>query len=183
MARLAPETLLIDAMLRDEKIVDRLIAYRPSTAQFRNVLNHEQAARELRLADLARMLDLPIDTLLAVAEGVPPADAPPVIADEGLAPGWVDPGENSRRLDLRPIFERGIEPLAMILEEVSQLGAQAAIVIEAPFHPLPLRRLLAGRGFESYARQISSEHWQIVFRRQSEPAAAGPASRESEREA
>jgi len=165
MARLAPETLLIDAMLSEEQIVDRLVAYHPSHAKFRAVLNHEQAARALRLADVARMLDLPIDTLLAVAEGVSPADAPPRIADEGLAPGWVEPGENGRRLDLCPIFERGIEPLAMILEEVSQLGAQAELVIEAPFHPLPLRRLLAGRGFESYAREISSEHWQILFRR------------------
>src|SRR5690606_9163750 len=165
MARLAPATRLIDAMLWEEEIVDRLIACHPSYVKFRKVLNHEHAARELRLADVARMLDLPIDTLLAVAEGGLPADAPTMAADEPPASDWVEPGENSRALDLRPVFERGIEPLAMILEEVSQLGPQEAIVIEAPFHPLPLRRLLAGRGFESCARQISSGHWQVAFRR------------------
>lgn len=165
MANLAPGTRLIDAMLWEEELLDRLIAYHPPTLKFRKVLNHEHAARELRLADVARMLDLPVDTLLAVAEGASPAEGAATAADEPLASGWTDPGDDSRTLDLRPVFERGIEPLAMILEEASQLGPATAFVIDAPFHPLPLRRLMAGRGFESFARELSGEHWQVVFRR------------------
>lgn len=169
MTKLAPETLLIDAMMAQERLLERLIVYRPALAKFQRVLNEERAAEELRLADVARMVDLPIDTLLAVVEGAAPADPPMAGADTPLASGWVEPGDDRATLDLRPVFERGIEPLVMILEEVSRLRPGTALVIDAPFHPLPLRRLLGGRGFESCARQMSGEHWQVAFWSQPDP--------------
>jgi len=165
MAKLAPETRLIDAMASDEEILDRLIAHDPKIAKFKKVLNDERVARELRLADVARMLDLPVDEFLLVAKGTPFAEARGAAGVEPPQSGWLDEGARTKVLDLRPVFERGMEPLAMILEEVSRLEADTVLIVEAPFHPLPLRRLLAGRGFESLVRQLSSEHWQVAFRR------------------
>jgi hypothetical protein len=170
MTNLAPQSRLIDAMMSEEKLLDHLVAHWPATAKFQRVLNEEQVARELRLSDVARMLDLPIDTLLAVAEGGVPAVASADVADEQPLCGWVEPGDDRTALDLRPLFERGIEPLAMILEKASQLQSETTLIIDAPFHPLPLRRLLGGRGFDSFARQLSSSHWQVAFRRKVEQA-------------
>lgn len=170
MAKFTSGTSLIDALLAEEAFLERLIAYRPVLAKFQPVLNDEHVARELRLADVARMVDLPVETLLAVTEGAAlpelPAGMPAAGADMQLASGWVEPGEDRATLDLRPVFERGIEPLAMILDEIARLGPETTFMIDAPFHPLPLRRLLGGRGFESCARQLSAAHWQVAFWRQ-----------------
>ncbi len=169
MTRFSAQTPLIDAMMAEEAFLERVIAYRPMLAKFQPVLNDERVAQELRLADVARMLDLSLETLMALGEGAAPPETPaetPAAGGDALASGWVEPGEDRATLDLRPVFERGIEPLAMILDEVSRLRPEATFIIDAPFHPLPLRRLLGGRGFESRARQLSGDHWQVAFRRQ-----------------
>ena len=70
----------------------------------------------------------------------------------------------SRQIDLRTIFERGIEPLSLILNAVSSLRSEEHLLLDAPFHPLPLRRLLEGRGFDSRASQIGPAHWRIEIR-------------------
>ena len=164
MTQLTPATKLIDAMLADDDFLDRVAEFHPATVKFQRVLNSEEAARELRLADVARMIDLPIAALLRIAEGGKPDDAA-TAADEPLAPGWPERGPDPAVLDLRPVFEAGFEPLMLILQEVSKLEADDVLVLEAPFHPLPLRRLLRGRGFESFAREVPGGSWQIALRR------------------
>lgn len=164
MTHPTPATRLIDAMLADGDFLDRVAEFHPTTIKFQRVLNSEEAARELRLADVARMIDLPIAALVTIADGGEPEDAT-ITADEPLAPGWLEPGPNAAVLDLRPVFEAGFEPLMLILEEVSNLAADDVLVLEAPFHPLPLRRLLRGRGFESFAREVRDGSWQIALRR------------------
>ncbi len=72
-------------------------------------------------------------------------------------------------LDVRPILAGGADPLEQILAHVAELPPDAILRIEAPFDPVPLRRLLAGRGYGSSSRQISEHHWQIFFKKQDTP--------------
>src|SRR3546814_14314451 len=106
-----PDTRLIDAMLADEDFFDRVLEHHPATEKFQRVLNNEQVAQELRLADMARMIDLPVPALLAIAAGGAPGDVPEAAAEEPLAGDWIGPVPKAATLDLRPIFEAGIEPL------------------------------------------------------------------------
>ncbi len=166
---LAADTLLMDALRRDEGLLDRILGFDGRFAKFRKVLNDERVARALSLEDVARMLDVAPGALLDFASGRGPMklqsapSAPP-------ASGRIDPGSIRETLDLRPVFERGIEPLMIVLDAISALEPGAALMVEAPFHPLPLRRLLGGRGFESRATQVSPEHWQVVFSRENSDA-------------
>src|SRR3546814_18267258 len=83
-----PDTRLIDAMLADEDFFDRVLEHHPATEKFQRVLNNEQVAQELRLADMARMIDLPVPALLAIAAGGAPGDVPGAAAEEPLAGDW-----------------------------------------------------------------------------------------------
>ncbi len=72
-------------------------------------------------------------------------------------------------LDVRPILAGGADPLEQILARMAELPPDAILRIEAPFDPVPLRRLLAGRGYGSSSRQISERHWQVFFKKQDMP--------------
>jgi uncharacterized protein (DUF2249 family) len=163
------DTLLIDALRHDEKVLDRILALDGRFAKFRKVLNDQRVASVLSLADVAHMLDVAAGALLDFANGEAPmklqgaASEPPRSSQGSLEP-------IAETLDLRPEFERGIEPLMIVLDAISVLKPGTALMVEAPFHPMPLRRLLGGRGFESRAIQVSPEHWQVVFRRENSDA-------------
>ncbi|SDT57041.1 putative zinc-binding protein [Bradyrhizobium canariense] len=173
---LTADTSLIDGIMRDESLLDRIIALDGRFGKFRKVLNDERVAANVNLKDVAHMLDVEVRALLAFANGQAPMEMPGKPSELPVS-GSIDASATARILDVRPLFERGIEPLMTILEAASALEGDAALIVEAPFHPLPLRRLLGGRGFESRAARLSSEHWQVAFRH--EPP--GTASRDAAR--
>lgn len=164
MSDIGPETRWIDALRSEAAIFDRLATHDARIGRFADVLNDARVAATLEVADVARMLGLEVEVLLAIAAGAAPDGT--AAADLSAEPpaAWLAPGVRQRTLDLRPVFERGQAPLAMILDEVERLPPGADLVIEAPFHPLPLRRLLGGRGFDSRAHRLSDVHWRVTFR-------------------
>lgn len=163
---LAAGTLLIDALGHDEFLLDRILALDPRFAKFRTVLNDERVASSLRLEDIARMLDVAIGPLVDFANDRTPMKLPEIPSKLPTSSG-IDLGSTTATtLDLRPVFEKGTEPLMAVLDTVSALEPDATLIIKAPFHPLPLRRLLGGRGFESCATQVSPELWEVVFKRE-----------------
>ncbi len=164
------DTLLLDALLADEALYDRLIAAFPAYRSFAKVLMREDVAGRLTLADVARMAGLAPADVAGVAAGQPaPAGdsarpaAPPLA--EGR-PTWADRPESAvRAFDARPLLEAGHEPLPDILSFAEAAPASAVLVLDATFHPQPLRRLFEGRGYESAAEALAADHWRVYFRR------------------
>lgn len=74
--------------------------------------------------------------------------------------------DDCARLDVRPILAGGVDPLEQILAKVDQLAEQDILMIEAPFDPLPLRRMLGAKGYASHAVALSRRHWQVFFKKQ-----------------
>jgi len=83
-------------------------------------------------------------------------------SDRGSRPD----GQACERMDVRPLLSCGIDPLEQILARVGNLPDDAILQIDAPFDPLPLRRLMADRGYDSDPVQLSADHWQVSFRQQ-----------------
>jgi hypothetical protein len=164
--QVGPDTHWIELLLAEEEALERLVGHAPGIAKFRRVLNDERVAAGLRVADVARMLRLDVGTLLAVARGrdLPDPASPAPTPEDPADDGWANEALVQVAIDLRPVFANGHEPLAMILDEIGRLPADAALVVDAPFHPLPLRRLLGGRGYRSFGRQVAADHWQVAFR-------------------
>ena len=171
MTTLSPEATWLELVEACETAFERLVAHDPKIAKFGRVLGDEQVADRLTVQDVAQMLSLPAPTLLTIAAG---AAVDGVSAEAASLPvhdaETADAATQEVPLDLRPVFADGHEPLALILDEIDRLPDGAALVIDAPFHPMPLRRLLGGRGYDSAARQIAADHWRVAFRRQAPPA-------------
>ena len=78
-------------------------------------------------------------------------------------PEWLAMALDCPPLDVRPVLAGGTDPFAAIMEAAADVEFGGFVVIDAPFNPSPLRRVLAGRGFSSYGRKLSEGHWRVFF--------------------
>ena len=76
---------------------------------------------------------------------------------------------NEVHLDVREDIRRGQEPFAGIMATVKALGPEQALVLRAPFEPVPLLAALRKRGFANWAEQSAPDDWTVWFYR--EPSA------------
>jgi hypothetical protein len=67
-----------------------------------------------------------------------------------------------KRFDVRPLLERGDEPLPEILRRVEALKPGSGLIIIAPFLPSPLIELLGSKGFHSKIEH-GSDSWIVYF--------------------
>lgn len=169
---LTAETLLADAIARDPAVAERLARFHPAFAPLCNAAARATMARLVRLGDAARMAGVSVTELLAVAEGRAVAAAP---APSGV-PGAVDGPETAdwfaeaearaeARIDVRPLIAAGTDPFAAIMRIQATVPEGGVLVLDAPFDPAPLRRVLLGKGFTSIGRRLAPDHWRIAFRR------------------
>jgi uncharacterized protein (DUF2249 family) len=89
-----------------------------------------------------------------------PPDAAPVPA--ALA---AIPEERRVSLDVRDQIRRGEEPFARIMSAVRGLAPDQALVLRAPFEPLPLYKVLLTRGFAHWTESLAPDDWVVCFYR------------------
>ena len=68
-------------------------------------------------------------------------------------------------LDVREDIRRGHEPLARIMAAVKALADDEALVLRAPFEPIPLYDVLGRRGFAHRAERRAPDDWSVTFYR------------------
>lgn len=70
-----------------------------------------------------------------------------------------------RIVDARPTIASGGEPFEMIMAAVDELTDGQALVVIAPFEPVPLEGVLGSQGFQFETEQLDSGDWQVTFTR------------------
>jgi uncharacterized protein (DUF2249 family) len=88
------------------------------------------------------------------------------------------------RFDVRDEIAAGGEPCARIMAAVAALGPGDALLLRAPFEPVPLYRLLGRGGFAHWTERHADDDWTVWFWREAAgtpqpapaPAAGGPSS-------
>jgi len=78
-------------------------------------------------------------------------------------------------VDVRPILRAGGEPFSTIMAAVENAKPGQGIRLYAPFKPVPLFDVMAGKGFAHSATEIGGGDWQVLFTPTGTPAEA-PAS-------
>lgn len=68
-----------------------------------------------------------------------------------------------KRFDVRPVLDRGEEPLPEIRRRVQALAPDEGLVVVAPFLPAPLIALLQGEGFVSRFERGTRGEWFVYF--------------------
>lgn len=181
------DTVLADAIRQDPAITDRLMAFHAAFATLADPAVRQQQARLIRFDDAARVAGVPVEHLIAVAQGeaagsaAPSAcrcaapdgsdgtdgaalpEAPPVVDGDWFARAEARP--DTQNLDLRPLLAAGTDPFATVMARTTEVPPGTFLVLDAPFDPAPLRRVLARKGFPSQGRQIGPGHWRICCRR------------------
>ncbi len=80
-------------------------------------------------------------------------------------PAWLAQALDLTPFDARPLVAAGEDPLTVLMGRAEAVMPGGFLVIDAPFNPSPLRRLLAGQGFSSYGTRLSPSHWRVSFHR------------------
>ena len=68
-----------------------------------------------------------------------------------------------KRLDVRAMILKGIEPCPKILDHLNKLEPDEGLVIVAPFLPSPLIEKLHGDGFFSKVERGKGTDWVVYF--------------------
>lgn len=66
-------------------------------------------------------------------------------------------------LDVRPVLARGGDPFPEIMTAKDRLTGGQALLLIAPFKPLPLFNLFTAEGYGVQARQEGPDEWHILF--------------------
>lgn len=80
-------------------------------------------------------------------------------------PDWLVHAIGVEPIDVRQMLSMGQDPLFSILQPAQAVEPGGFLVVDAPFNPTPLRRLLAGNGFSSFGRKLAGGHWRVFFRK------------------
>ncbi|UEM02419.1 DUF2249 domain-containing protein [Skermanella rosea] len=189
---LTPDMLLVDAIAGRPETIARLTALDPAFAGLLDPDHGKPMAGQIRLDEAARVAGVRFETLRGVLQGeLSPSDVSrggvvdqPADAGRGTSGDWFDQAErlSAPHLDVRPLLASGQDPFAQVMSLAARVPGGSFMVVDAPFDPAPLRRVLAGKGFTSIGRQLGPGHWRICWRREepqeTEPAAEEPMARQ-----
>jgi hypothetical protein len=73
------------------------------------------------------------------------------------------PLDRFKRLDVRPLLAKGVEPFPEVRRRVDALAAGDGLLVVAPFLPSPLIELLGSQGFESKVERGQGSDWLVYF--------------------
>jgi hypothetical protein len=73
------------------------------------------------------------------------------------------PIERFKRLDVRPLLAKGIEPFPEVRARADALNAGDGLIVVAPFLPSPLIEFLGGEGFRSKIERGQGSDWLVYF--------------------
>jgi uncharacterized protein (DUF2249 family) len=73
------------------------------------------------------------------------------------------PVRKFKKLDVRPMLEKGREPLPEIVRRIERLKSDEGLIVVAPFLPSPLIEKLGSEGFESKVEPVQGGPWIVYF--------------------
>jgi len=185
------DTTIARLLEEHPQLLEFLASYHAHFEKLRNRLLRRVMAPRVTVADAARIAGIAEDELLGAlrrAAGVPqPAGCG---GDARPGPAWAPtprptalgalPATERVDLDVRDDIRRGEEPFVRIMAAVKALGAGQALVLRAPFEPVPLYEVLGKRGLAHWTERHASDDWSVWFYREPtapagavSPAAAG----------
>jgi len=165
------DTSLAKALRDDPGLTGRLVeGLGPDNALSRLLVAGRLPAGRIHFSDAAAIAEVPVTALLIMAGGeeAVPAPEPPPPPPPSSGNDWFAQAEQNcgARVDVRPLLAQGQDPFAAVIKAAGTVEPGAFLILDAPFDPAPLRRVLAEKGFTSVSRPVGPGHWRICFRRQ-----------------
>lgn len=177
-----PDTVVYDAIKADPDTIDRLIAVSPTFRRLRNPVLRRVMGRLVTFRDAARIGGVTLEAVLTEVNQTPwngetdEDTADPI--DNVEAPDWLARAEGAkqRKFDARPALAKGKEPFGAIMRHAAKVRDGGFFVLDTPFEPTPLQRVLARKGFVGWGQELGVDHWRTWFLKD---AALAPTADES----
>lgn len=170
---ISPDTTIARLLDEHPALLDVLADIHPHFRLLRNRLSRKVMAPRVTVAQAAGIAGVPLDALLRrlrEAAGEPePAGVGP--AEQAAAPAPPPPELASLsparqvELDVRDDLRRGEEPFGRIMAAVKTVPDDGALVLRAPFEPVPLYDVLGRRGFAHWTECRGPGDWVVWFYR------------------
>ena len=153
------------------ELVEVLARQHDHFARLRNRLLRRVMAPRVTVGQAAGLAGVPVAALVttlrrAIGESEEPATAAPPPAGAATGPR---PAELDRlrvvEVDVRDDIQRGEEPFARIMAAVKAVGPAEALVVRAPFEPVPLYDVLGRRGLAHWTEPRAPGDWCVWFYR------------------
>lgn len=66
-------------------------------------------------------------------------------------------------LDVREMLRKKEEPFQAIMDTVKSLKPDDVFELHATFNPIPLLKVMEGKGYANESTQLEEEHWVVRF--------------------
>lgn len=173
---------LSDIEQRYPHVIEELVRLSPAFGEMQNPEDAQLRKRLVTVEQAAQMIGVDTDEMLArlnQAAGIE-TTIPDTLGEsngisapeEGTEPEWLDHGNISRTLDVRPFQQRGEEPFSPIMRMATDVPFGTIFSLRNTFEPVPLYSVLGNKGFLHHAVQHGENDWEIFFYRTD--ASAGP---------
>jgi uncharacterized protein (DUF2249 family) len=167
------ETNLGELLDEHPELVEVLAGRHDHFARLRNRVLRRLMAPRVTVGQAAGLAGVPVADLVTVLRRALGEPAEPLAASPAHAPTPVRPvlrpAELDRlhvvELDVRDDLRRGEEPFTRIMAAIKALGISEALVIRAPFEPIPLYDVLGRRGLVHWTEQRARDDWCVWFHR------------------
>lgn len=190
--RITAEMKVRDALKVSERMLEAFVWLGPEFERLRNPALRRVMAGRVNVTQAARIGRVPLTEALYVLNLAAGQDPDELITeleamragDFAYQPtnpprkprqlvGLSDDDPRVRFVDLMPHARNECDPLPAIMHSLKELrAADDVLLVRHPFDPVPLRDLLARRGFASWAEERAPDEWFIYFYRPAALAAA-----------
>ena len=165
---ITPETKvgqLLDAYPELEAV---LLELNPAFKKLKNPVLRKTVAKVTSLQQAAKVGGLELPQLInrlrkeaGLEEGFV-EDNDPAASTSG-EPVWWNPSKVVKRIDVRPILDRGEKPVGLVMKALGGLAPGEILELTAGFYPAPLMDMARDRGFETWSTEEGPELFSVCF--------------------
>ena len=190
--KVTAEMKVKDALEINELMLDAFVWLAPEFERLRNPTLRKAMANRVTIEQAARVAKIPLTEALYVLNLAAGESAEQLHSEFDFLPvsafecapdnppykpreliGLKDDDSRVRFVDVMPHASRCEDPLPIIMRNMLALRSDnEVLLVRHQFDPVPLRDLLARRGYASWAEERSPDNWYIYFYR---PAARAEA--------
>ncbi|MBN2411151.1 DUF1858 domain-containing protein [candidate division KSB1 bacterium] len=159
---ITPKTKIAELLEAYPQLQDILIEMAPQFKKLRNPVLRKTIARVTTLQQAAVVGNVPVDKLInelrkkACQEKM--EDSVSEIDHlDAEKPGWFSEERIVKRLDARPLLEKGGNPLTVVLKDVQELGSGDIYELTTAFLPAPLIKNVRAKGYTSWSKRTGEE--------------------------
>jgi uncharacterized protein (DUF2249 family) len=150
-----------------------LIELAPAFGKLRNPALRRTVAKVATLRQAAKVGGVELGELINTLRRAAGQKTSEAVSDEAGAreeskPDWVSEGDIANSIDVRPMLDRGEQPISLVMTELSKLPQGKILELIAPFVPAPLIDKAHSRGYRTWYDEANPRIVRVYFGRSSD---------------